>query len=128
MPHPHRALDRRLGIDLGVIDVDFFGPERLAGRTQHPRRADERAESGGAGRAVLLVDPEDRTYAAGALADHGFVLDPGEAGGFAAQHGDLGLGEQPRKDEVAVALELVELNAAQWHGWDATRVLEKNYF
>ncbi len=73
VPHPHRAFDRGLGVDLGVIDV-HVAAERLARRLQHARRTHQCAECRRMRRTVVFVHAEDRAHAARVLADHGIGI------------------------------------------------------
>ena len=66
--------------------------------------------------AVVLVDAEDRAHAAGVLAHHLVALHLGEPRHFAAQHRHLVARKQVGKDQEPVAVELLELLGAQFHG------------
>jgi hypothetical protein len=116
VPLPHRAFDRGLGVDLGVIDVDPVVLQHLLHRPQEARRADQGAEGLAAGRAVRLVDAEDGAHAAGVLAHHLVGLHLGEPRHLAAQHGDLVALEQVGEDQEPVAIELLDLGRRQLHG------------
>ena len=111
VPLPLVAVERRLGVDLELVDVDVAVDE-LAHRLDEPRVPGQAAK-----RRVVGVGGECRPGGLAVLLTHHFAAVEGiDFRRRAPQQGDLGRTEGVGQEQVAGVLELPGLGVGELHG------------
>jgi hypothetical protein len=109
VPLPNVTLERRLGVELELVDVDVL-PERLPQRFDQPRMMRQQAKH-----LVVFVRREGGARRAALLAPDFLAMLAENLVGAAAHQGDLFFGEAIGKEAVALLVELAQLLGGQIH-------------
>jgi hypothetical protein len=109
VPLPDVTLERRLGVELELMNVDILA-EHLPQRLDQARVMRQQAED-----FVVLVRREGGARRAVLLAPDLLAVLAEDVVGAAAHQGDFLLGEAAREEAVALIVELADLLCGQFH-------------